>query len=97
MARDKLSATAERHLPLKPTDYLTLVALSDGERHGYGLVKQIETLSGGNAAARSRQLLQYFATAHERRAVGRRGSPPRPTISTIGAAATTPSHRWVAP
>ena len=47
MARDKLRAGAEGHLPLKPTDYLTLVALSDGERHGYGLVKQIETLSGG--------------------------------------------------
>ncbi len=47
MARDKLSAAAEAHLPLKPTDYLTLVALGDGERHGYGLVKQIETLSGG--------------------------------------------------
>ncbi len=47
MARDKLSAAAEGHLPLKPTDYLTLVALSDGERHGYGLVKQIETLSDG--------------------------------------------------
>ena len=47
MATDKLSAAAERHLPLKPTDYLTLVALSDGERHGYGMVKHIETLSGG--------------------------------------------------
>ncbi len=47
MARDKLSAAAEGYLPLKPTDYLTLVALSDGERHGYGLVKQIETISDG--------------------------------------------------
>ena len=26
---------------------MTLVALGAGERHGYGLVKQIETLSGG--------------------------------------------------
>ena len=37
----------DEHIPVKPTDYLTLVALADGERHGYGLVKQIEELSGG--------------------------------------------------
>jgi len=36
-----------RHLPLKPADYLTLVALNDSELHGYGLVKKIETLSEG--------------------------------------------------
>lgn len=37
----------DRHLPLKPADYLTLLALTEGEQHGYGLVKKIETLSGG--------------------------------------------------
>jgi DNA-binding PadR family transcriptional regulator len=37
----------DRHLPLKPADYLTLVALTEGEQHGYGLVKKIEALSGG--------------------------------------------------
>jgi DNA-binding PadR family transcriptional regulator len=36
-----------RHLPMKPADYLTLVALTDGDLHGYGLVKKIETLSAG--------------------------------------------------
>ena len=29
-------------LPLHPKDYLVLFALSAGERHGYGLVKDIE-------------------------------------------------------
>lgn len=42
------SPGVERHLPLKPTDYLTLVALSEGQSHGYGLVKRIEELSGGS-------------------------------------------------
>lgn len=41
------SDAVDRHLPLKPADYLTLVALTEGEQHGYGLVKKIETLSGG--------------------------------------------------
>ena len=37
----------DEHMPMKPADYLTLVALTDSERHGYGLVKQIEELSDG--------------------------------------------------
>lgn len=37
----------DEHLPLKPADYLTLVALADGDLHGYGLVKKIEKLSDG--------------------------------------------------
>ncbi len=28
-------------LPLKPTQYLILLALTDGDRHGYGLKKEI--------------------------------------------------------
>ena len=34
-------------LPLHPKDYLVLFTLIDGERHGYGLVKEIEHLSDG--------------------------------------------------
>jgi DNA-binding PadR family transcriptional regulator len=47
MAKREHTDTVGRHLPLKPADYLTLVALSEGELHGYGLVKKIETLSDG--------------------------------------------------
>ena len=35
------------HLPMKPADYLTLLALGEGQQHGYGLVKKIEELSEG--------------------------------------------------
>ncbi len=34
-------------LPLSPRDYLILFALVDGDRHGYGLVKDVERLSEG--------------------------------------------------
>ena len=37
----------EAMLPLNPKDFLILFALVDGERHGYGLVKEIERGSGG--------------------------------------------------
>jgi DNA-binding PadR family transcriptional regulator len=36
---------SEEHLPLRPRDYLILVALSGGELHGYGLIREIEGLT----------------------------------------------------
>ena len=47
MSDSKRAEIVDRHLPLKPADYLTLIALADADQHGYGLVKKIETLSGG--------------------------------------------------
>ena len=35
------------HLPLKPVDLELLLALADGERHGYGLVQAISEHTGG--------------------------------------------------
>ena len=34
-------------VPLQPRDFLILLALADGESHGYGLLKEIENLSDG--------------------------------------------------
>ena len=34
-------------LPMNPRDYLVLLALTAGERHGYGLVKDVEEQSSG--------------------------------------------------
>ncbi len=34
-------------IPLPPRDYLVLFALTGGERHGYGLVKDVESLTNG--------------------------------------------------
>ena len=47
MAKAERTDTVAQHLPLKPADYLTLLALAEGEHHGYGLVKKIEALSDG--------------------------------------------------
>ena len=38
---------ANEFLPLNPRDYLILFALADGERHGYGIVKDVESESAG--------------------------------------------------
>lgn len=37
----------QRLLPLKPQEFHILLALSNGERHGYGLAADIRTRSGG--------------------------------------------------
>ena len=35
------------HLPLKPVDFVLLLVLSEGEAHGYGLVREIAERTGG--------------------------------------------------
>jgi hypothetical protein len=54
-------------LPLKPQDYQILFVLMEGERHGYGMVKEIE-----------RQTTSGDATTAFLDSVGRL-LPPRPT------------------
>jgi len=34
-------------IPLPPRDFLILLALAEGDRHGYGLIKEIQNLSDG--------------------------------------------------
>jgi DNA-binding PadR family transcriptional regulator len=34
-------------LPLTPADFNILLALADGEKHGYGIMKEIDTHTGG--------------------------------------------------
>lgn len=37
----------EDHLPLTPTEFQVLLALADGERHGYALMQEVRTQTGG--------------------------------------------------
>lgn len=37
---------AEKRLPLTPLSFQILVAVADGPRHGYGIIKEIEQASG---------------------------------------------------
>lgn len=43
LAADDLSA----HLPVMPRDFLILLALAEGEAHGYGILKEVEEETGG--------------------------------------------------
>ncbi|HKS28203.1 MAG TPA: PadR family transcriptional regulator [Pyrinomonadaceae bacterium] len=43
----KSEREAESFLPLTPAMFNILLALSDGERHGYGIMQEVEAASGG--------------------------------------------------
>ena len=42
--------TVQSELPLTPLTFQILLALADQERHGYGVIKEIERQSGGTMA-----------------------------------------------
>ncbi|MEM7414541.1 MAG: helix-turn-helix transcriptional regulator [Gemmatimonadota bacterium] len=46
-------------LPLKPVDFHILWVLAEGELHGYGIVKEIETRSGGRIRLEPGNLYRY--------------------------------------
>lgn len=46
MARD-IDAEAEALLPLAPAFFQILIALGDGERHGYGVMQEVAARTGG--------------------------------------------------
>ena len=64
----------ERHLPLKPLVFQVLLALADGERHGWSLVREVQQRDGftrimpGNFYRTLRAMLAdgLIAEAHER-------------------------------
>jgi len=37
----------DAHLPVKPRDFLILLALAEGEAHGYGILKEVAEDTGG--------------------------------------------------
>lgn len=53
-------ASTDRHLPLKPVDFHILLVLTEGDLHGYGMVKAIEEHSGGTIRLEPGNLYRYI-------------------------------------
>lgn len=74
----------EAHLPLKAVDFYVLLVLTDGELHGYGIVKEIEARSDGAIRLEPGNLYRYvkrlveqgMLEPAERRAVAGDGNAP---------------------
>ena len=48
MAKHKQRPDPESLIPLRPVEFLVLLVLADGERHGYGIVQDIRDRTDGN-------------------------------------------------
>ena len=63
--------------PMKPIDYLILVALFERDRHGYGIKQDVEALSGGETRLDAGNLyrsLRRLVAAGWVQAAGRRAA-----------------------
>lgn len=56
----KKQTDIEASLPLNSMDFLVLAVLTDGERHGYGIVKDISTSTNGRVSVRPGNLYRVI-------------------------------------
>ena len=64
--RDEKSRRPENHLPLTPAVFHVLLALADGDVHGYAIMKEVEARTGGRSP-RHRHALRHRQAAAGRR------------------------------
>ena len=57
-------------LPLTPFAFQVLLALADGERHGYAIIKEVEERSGGTVKLRTGTLYTLLQRLLEERLIG---------------------------
>lgn len=67
-----------RELPLRPRDYLILVALSEGELHGYALIREIEGLTEQAVRMDPANLYRALRRLAQEGLVAESGSRPAP-------------------
>jgi len=47
MGNDKMKSDAAEHLPLTPAVFHVLLALADGDKHGYAIMKEVDRRTDG--------------------------------------------------
>jgi DNA-binding PadR family transcriptional regulator len=64
----------DRHLPLKPVYFLILMVLLNGDRHGYGLVKEIDQRTDGGVRLEPGNLYRFIRKLLDLGMVGEAGA-----------------------
>lgn len=67
----------ESFLPLTPVAFEILLALADGERHGYSILQEVETRSGGAVSLHAGTLYRALARLLESHLIEELDSPTR--------------------
>lgn len=65
-------------LPLTPFAFQVLLALADGERHGYAIIKEVEERSGGSVKLRTGTLYTLLQRLLDEQLIGEQSSVPTP-------------------
>jgi DNA-binding PadR family transcriptional regulator len=71
----------EAHLPLKAVDFHILLVLTDGDLHGYGIVKEIESRTDGGIRLEPGNLYRYIRRLADQ---GMLEPADRRTVSSVG-------------
>jgi len=70
----------ETHLPLTPTVFHILLALADKERHGYGIIKEVETRTEGRVRLMAGTLYGAIKRLLERGIISETDERPDPEL-----------------
>ena len=76
MPKRNTPSTPEALLPLKPPHYLVLLALTDGDRHGYALKKEILRRTDGKVSLGPGTLYRTIRQLAESRLIEESGERP---------------------
>ncbi|HUR19902.1 MAG TPA: helix-turn-helix transcriptional regulator [Vicinamibacterales bacterium] len=80
-------------LPLTPFAFQVLLALADGDRHGYAIIKEVEERSGGTVKLRTGTLYTLLQRLLEEQLIGEIGPTPASPTADAGPAARADSRR----
>jgi DNA-binding PadR family transcriptional regulator len=68
------------HLPLTPASFQILIALADGEKHGYAILKEVARRTGGKVRLRAGTLYTALARLVDDRLVEESRERPDPAL-----------------
>lgn len=74
------SADADRLLPLRSVDFLILLMLSQGDRHGYGIMQDVELHTNGATRLEAGSLYRTIRRLTEERLVVESARRPAPDL-----------------
>ncbi|MCA9900609.1 MAG: helix-turn-helix transcriptional regulator [Anaerolineales bacterium] len=77
---NQAAPTPESHLPLTPTVFHILLALADKERHGYGIIKEIEARTNGRIRIMAGTLYGAIKRLLERGLIAETDDRPDPEL-----------------
>ena len=80
--------TAESFLPLTAVVFEILLALAGGDLHGYDIMREVESRSGGSVVLHAGTLYRALARLLRARLVEELDERPAPTKTTSAAAIT---------